>query len=116
MITAERRPSEVTERPRPRSEFERVLRPADEPVTVLDEPATAMHKTLEAPLVAAVDLEHTGDETGLLLAFVVTTLVMVFGVIALAVLQFWWLLVPVVLVHWIATYVILARINGLLSQ
>jgi hypothetical protein len=75
-----------------------------------------MRAPIDAPLVAAVDLEQTGDEAGLLLAFVVTTLVMVFGVIALAVLQSWWLLVPVVLVHWIATYVILARINGLLSQ
>jgi hypothetical protein len=42
--------------------------------------------------------------------------VMVAGVISLALLSSWWLLVPVVLIHWTATYVILARINGLLSQ
>lgn len=53
---------------------------------------------------------------GLLVAFTVTTMVMVVGVAALALLPAWWVLVPVVVVHWIATYVILARINALLSE
>ena len=113
MITAERHPSAVPEPPRTRSEFDRVLRPATERDT---RPPAAASTTVANPVVASLDLEHTGGETGLLVAFVVTTMAMVVGVTALAVLSSSWLLVPVVLVHWIATSVILARINALLSQ
>ena len=113
MITAERRATDVPAPPRLRPErgLEGLQTPeAKRSVAALEETAGG------TAVVAALDLEHTGDGTGLLVAFVVTTLVMVIGVIALAILQSWWLLVPVVLVHWIATFVILARINGLLSQ
>ena len=56
------------------------------------------------------------DGVGLLFAFVATTLVMVVGISAMALSGGWWWLVPVVLVHLVATYVILARINALLDD
>ena len=110
MITAERRPSAVKERPRPGLDGLRPPGMWDGPPTALGEPVR------EAVVADALEPAHADAETGLLLAFVVTTLVMVAGVVGLAVLQSWWLLVPVVLVHWIATYVILARVGGLLSR
>jgi hypothetical protein len=52
---------------------------------------------------------------GLFAAFVVATLVMVVGIAAVALAETWWALVPVVLVHWFVTYVVLARINALID-
>jgi hypothetical protein len=121
MITATRRPSPGARaaRPRPECDLERLPQSeSDGPRSSAQRsgPAALSMVAIESPVAAALDVESTGGEAGLLLAFVVTTLIMVVGVVALTALSAWWALVPVVLVHWIATSVILARISGLLNQ
>ena len=59
---------------------------------------------------------HDDDGVGLLFAFVATTMVMVVAICGLALLGGWWWLVPVVFVHWAATYVVFHKINVLLDD
>jgi hypothetical protein len=53
---------------------------------------------------------------GLLLAFVTATLVMVVAVAIVAVVDRWWVLVPVMLVDFAVTYAVIAMIARLLCD
>ena len=53
---------------------------------------------------------------GLLLVFVAATLVMVVAVVIVAVADRWWVLVPVMLVDFAVTYVVIAMIARLLRD
>jgi hypothetical protein len=82
-------------------------------MTVLARPRTRVH---EAPPSPAGEGAGPHGGLGLLVAFVATTMVMVIAITVLALTGLWWVLVPVVLVHWVATYVVLAGIGGLLGD
>ena len=64
---------------------------------------------------AAERAPSTGAGQGLLAVFVAATFVMVVGIAILGVVDHGWILVPVVLVHWVATFWVLSYIYGLLA-
>jgi hypothetical protein len=59
--------------------------------------------------------QTTGDGMGLIAVFVIATAVMVVGVVAVGAVDRTWILLPVVLVHWIATFWVLSYIYGLMA-
>ena len=59
--------------------------------------------------------QNTGDGTGLVAVFVIATFVMVMGVVAVGAVDRTWILVPVVLVHWVATFWVLSYVYGLIA-
>ena len=97
----------------------RAGRPSDAGRAVAPSPRAAplpMSPTIARPSPAAEGSSERDRGIGLLLAFVVAALVMVVAVAILAVVGSWRVLVPVMLVDFVATFAVIATIVHLLRD